>query len=134
MSVFVIIFTEMRHDGRDEARSDGALCNGGRKVRGQLRERVADDKGDDGQEIRGFVAHGRRRGVRLRDHLSAQASPVHVLRWQFGYLYMEVGVARLYSYERLEESKTMHTLFTDPYMTDDNTRRKKLEIRDQRLY
>lgn len=82
----------MRHDGRDEAGGDGALRDSGREVRGQLRVRVSDDQGDDGQEVRRLLAHGRRRGLRLRDHLPAQAPPLHVLRRQPRHLHMEVRV------------------------------------------
>ena len=82
----------MRHDGRDEAGGDGALRDGGGKVRGQLRVCLADDQGDDGQEVRRLLAHRRRRGLRLRDHLSAQTPTLHVLRGQSRDLHLEVGV------------------------------------------
>lgn len=88
-------FIEVRHVRRDEARGDGAVRDRGGEVRGQLRERVPDDQGDDGQEIRRVLAHRRRRGIRLRDNLSAEAPPVHVLRRQFGDMHMEVRVMPL---------------------------------------
>lgn len=62
------------------------------EVRGQLRERLANDQGNNGQEIRRVVAHRGRGGLRLRDNLSIEASSVHVLRRQFGNMHMEIRV------------------------------------------
>jgi hypothetical protein len=85
--------TEMRYDGRNEARGDGAVRNRGGEVRGQLRVRVPDDQGDDGQAVRSILAHRRRRGLRLRDNLPAQTPPLHVLCGQPRHLHMEVRVS-----------------------------------------
>lgn len=82
----------MRHDGRDETRGDGIVRDGGRKIRRQLRVGVTDDQGDNGQKIRRLLAHSCWRGLRLRNHLPAQASTLHVLRRKSRDLHLEVRV------------------------------------------